>query len=261
MKINRTQSSKPFYKRGWFIAIAVIMILGSIGSGNDDSEKNIDTEVNEPTEAVSVNESKVPDTTEKKIDENIQNIMDNMKLTEAEAQAVFDNLVSVGFSSVKDIKSGAGTGVDELQSFVANCDGITTMITIEKRLTYYIGVSSIDLYDSTKGGVVDSILDYTLDDTDRTTFAYNAENYIEQVLKAPSTAEFPGQIFEADKWQVSRYKDVVTVVSYVDSQNSFGAMIRSEFAVQMAYPTGEVLYILFDGEEIYGTRQPMSKED
>lgn len=261
MKTKRDQSSKPFYKKWWFVTIAIILIIGSIGSGSDDSGNKIDNEVNEPVETVSLDESKAPETTEKKLNENIQTIMDNMKLTEAEAQAVFDNLISVGFSSIKDIKMGAGTGVDELQSFVANCDGITTMITIEKRLTYYIGVSSIELYDSTKGGVVDSILDYTLGDSDRTTFTLNAENYIEQVLKAPSTAEFPGQVFEADKWQVSRYKDVVTVVSYVDSQNSFGAMIRSEFAVQMAYPTGEVLYILFDGEEIYGTRQPMSKED
>lgn len=257
--LKKQKVKKPFYKRGWFIAFAVIMILGAIGSGSDDTDPASDSNAVTTTESEVSKSTTAPETTEEEIDANIQAIMETMKLTKEESQAVFDNLNSVGLTSIKDIQMGAGTGVDELQSFVANCDGRTAIVTIEKRLTYYIGIGSIDLYDSSAGGVLDTIDNYVMSDTDMFKFINLAEDYVTQILKAPSTAEFPGQIMELDQWRVARYQDVVTVMSYVDSQNSFGAMIRSEFGIQMSFTTGEVLYLVFDDEVVTGTMQPMSK--
>lgn len=63
-----------------------------------------------------------------------------------------------------------------------------------------------------------------------------AERAIEGILKAPSTAEFGG-IRNAD---IRRDGDTFFVRSFVDSQNSFGAMIRSHYEVK----------VTFEGEKI-----------
>ncbi len=58
---------------------------------------------------------------------------------------------------------------------------------------------------------------------------YHAKSFIEKSLKAPATAKFPSyNEFLADK--KGGYWEVYT---YVDAQNSFGAMIRTRFCVKM----------------------------
>lgn len=53
-------------------------------------------------------------------------------------------------------------------------------------------------------------------------------------LKAPSTATFPSGLAEGVK--VARSGECKFIVSaYVDSQNSYGAMLRSQYAVQLSY--------------------------
>lgn len=56
-----------------------------------------------------------------------------------------------------------------------------------------------------------------------------AEIAVKNRLKAPSTAKFP--VYTQAK--VTHSGDVYTVVSYVDSQNGFGAILRSYFKVKM----------------------------
>lgn len=57
-----------------------------------------------------------------------------------------------------------------------------------------------------------------------------AKDIVKRSLKSPSTADFPSSIFYTD--YVSRNGQVYTIRSYVDSQNSFGATIRSTFMVK-----------------------------
>lgn len=52
-----------------------------------------------------------------------------------------------------------------------------------------------------------------------------AKESVKQILKAPSTAEFPGENLRI--WYLS--DSSVVVKGAVDSQNSFGAMLRSDF--------------------------------
>jgi len=51
------------------------------------------------------------------------------------------------------------------------------------------------------------------------------QEYVKKNLKAPSTAKFPSLDY---KWQ--KREDIYDIVGYVDSQNSFGAMIRTKFS-------------------------------
>lgn len=76
-----------------------------------------------------------------------------------------------------------------------------------------------------------------------------AKETIKKVLKSPSTAEF----VDVKAYELSNLKDVWAVNGYVDSQNGFGAMIRSQWEVQLDYRDGKggtVKSILFDGEKI-----------
>ena len=55
---------------------------------------------------------------------------------------------------------------------------------------------------------------------------------VEDYLKAPSTAEYPG----SDGYTVIKISDhEYKVAAYVDSENSFGAMIRSKYVVDISY--------------------------
>ena len=58
-----------------------------------------------------------------------------------------------------------------------------------------------------------------------------ARSEVKKRLKAPSTAKFP---FESYKNVTKRYENQIYVVeSYVDAQNAFGAMIRSNYKVKL----------------------------
>ena len=56
---------------------------------------------------------------------------------------------------------------------------------------------------------------------------------INSVLKSPSTAEYPDSFLNPlNDWQMYKNNNLVTVKSYVDAQNSFGAMLRNNFIIQ-----------------------------
>jgi len=83
-----------------------------------------------------------------------------------------------------------------------------------------------------------------------------AQNYVESVLKSPSTADFPTFDYQASDLGNDKYK----VVSYVDAQNSFGAEVRSNYSVTLSYNgSGEwadsnnwtLHELIFDGEVMY----------
>lgn len=59
-----------------------------------------------------------------------------------------------------------------------------------------------------------------------------AKYAVKQNLKAPSTAKFQGGVFNpVDGWNVEKIGKMTKFSSVVDSQNSFGAMVRSSFSI------------------------------
>lgn len=80
-----------------------------------------------------------------------------------------------------------------------------------------------------------------------------AEETVKKILKAPSTAKFPGSFISPfEDWNISKNGNKFTVSSYVDSQNGFGAMIRSEFTITYEWKDGtvKVVSMIFDGEKV-----------
>lgn len=74
-----------------------------------------------------------------------------------------------------------------------------------------------------------------------------AREIVTAQLKAPATAEFPWT-----EWRAREVDGTWHVASYVDSQNSFGAMIRSEWVCILARRHGqwECQYLVIDGQVI-----------
>lgn len=99
----------------------------------------------------------------------------------------------------------------------------------------------------------------TISTSEATSVKQYCEDIINSILKAPSTAEYPGSwLNPLDGWNMVKNNNLVTVSSYVDAQNSFGAKIRSEFIIQIQMQddgSGQATYVQFDGEVISGTYQ------
>lgn len=74
-----------------------------------------------------------------------------------------------------------------------------------------------------------------------------AESYVESALKAPSTAEY----CSVDSCTVKVYEDIVYVTGYVDSQNGFGAKVRSYYEVEMLVkkPNYKLIYMKIGDNE------------
>lgn len=68
---------------------------------------------------------------------------------------------------------------------------------------------------------------------------------VKSILKAPSTAQFP----KLDKTNTWKNPAEISIRSYVDSQNSFGAMIRAPFFIYSSHD-GEIQHFVFDGKTI-----------
>lgn len=73
-----------------------------------------------------------------------------------------------------------------------------------------------------------------------------AKNFIRQNLKAPSTAEFQSY----PEATISNDGNQFTIYTYVDAQNSFGAMIRTHFRVVLKYKPETDKWELIDIEDL-----------
>lgn len=59
---------------------------------------------------------------------------------------------------------------------------------------------------------------------------YNSQQCVKELLKSPSTAEFPSG---SEQFVTRIDEDTYLINSYVDSQNGFGAMLRTNYVCQI----------------------------
>jgi hypothetical protein len=88
---------------------------------------------------------------------------------------------------------------------------------------------------------------------------YTAEEFVKKQLKAPLTAKFSSRYDEESGSTKSKTytNDVWKAWGYVDSQNSFGAMMRSKWHVAMEKKPGDKWTILFSniGDQTIGDKE------
>jgi len=66
---------------------------------------------------------------------------------------------------------------------------------------------------------------------------YAAEKFVKQELKSPSSTKFPS-LSEKSQHVKNSYNCSYKIDSWVDSQNSFGAMIRTKFSCTVVFENG-----------------------
>lgn len=64
----------------------------------------------------------------------------------------------------------------------------------------------------------------------KSTAYFNGQECVKELLKSPSTAEFP---YGSEQFVTQIDEDTFIINSYVDSQNSFGAMLRTQYVCQV----------------------------
>lgn len=80
-------------------------------------------------------------------------------LSDDEAKEVAEIFSQIGIAKIDNVQPGAGTGIDNLQSYVAEANGDPNKkfyFTFENRKLFYVGYGEKDLYDN---GVVGNIND------------------------------------------------------------------------------------------------------
>jgi hypothetical protein len=102
---------------------------------------------------------------------------------------------------------------------------------------------------SSFGGNSTSTTTQTKIEDRKTTSIVFAEKIIKDTLKSPATAKFT----DVQAYELSNEKDVWAINGSVDSQNSFGAIIRNTWEVQLDYRDGKggtVKSVMFDGKKV-----------
>lgn len=70
----------------------------------------------------------------------------------------------------------------------------------------------------------------------KSTAYFNAQECVKNLLKSPSTADFP---YGSEQFVTQIDEDTYLINSYVDSQNSFGAMLRTQYVCQVTLTSNE----------------------
>lgn len=174
-------------------------------------------------------------------------LVEKMGLSASNAEHVKNTLHSIGLSPLVSCMPEKGiTG-----AYIVTCNNASATVIVENGRVKYCYSGDVTLYDASDGGKKENVQDYVIDPSKKAYYISYAQDYVKQGLKSPSTAEFPGTFWGTDDYSVTRYKDTVTVQSYVDSQNGFGAVVRSKFIVQLSYADCSCKYLEIDGTVLY----------
>lgn len=182
-------------------------------------------------------------------DKVINLLMKECEISQAEAEQIKKDLQDVGIEDLTKLTEFEGAQVESMKSFKYSSSTVSGTLILENNKTNYIGSGDIVLFDVDKGGAIDNVSRYYITEDEKNNFIYSTEEYIKQCLRSPSTAEFPN--WYSENWRVTRKDNIVTVSSYVDAQNAFGAVVRNNFIVQYDYSTKLSTYCEIDDQIIY----------
>lgn len=154
------------------------------------------------------------------------------------AEEAFEILEKCGIDNISELKKGTET--NNVASYTttytnSDYDSYSLMIFIAEERLYAINSGSLTIYNRDQKVQI-NINDYILSTSEKTNLQTIAKEYVKQNLKAPSTAEFPGSFLSPfEGWEMQQSGTTYKVKSYVDSQNSFGAMIRTQFYLELKF--------------------------
>lgn len=265
--LSRKVEKKPFYQKWWFWLILAILAIVYISATAPESvpieeTKPISSSVH-TTESPAINTTEDPDKPTSKATEVptietatsapetekdifVNDFCKSSNLSKDAAEAVYNVLTEQLLCENVVFKQKHETGIF---SYDISADGFVLVVTTDGDMVYGVSCGTYLMYDN--GDVC-----YTIQDiADRSMSGYESIYYviatdiIRNCLKSPSTSQF-APMYEC---AMQRNGIIGAVQGYVDAQNSFGAIIRSNFVVEFVLLDAdtwsyEVLYIEVDGE-------------
>lgn len=178
-------------------------------------------------------------------------IFTDIGLSENDAEEAFEILKKCGISKITKIEKD--TEIDGVTFYNTIGSGYDIVLSIYNNKLHFVTSGTLVLYDR-DANVYKDIKNYIITSEEQTDLKLYAEEYVKLVLKAPSTAEFPGSFFSPfEGWEMANDNGTYKVKSYVDSQNSFGAMLRSEFYMEFKKNSNgnlELTKFTFDGKKM-----------
>lgn len=224
---------------------------------NETESEHITIEKHEEVSSESVEEPITIQPEETLSPENI--LLDKLKkeLGDNVGQQAYDILVNqIGFTNVECVKNTEGTGNYIMTS--SECDFILTAFPDDKVYrVFQPNGGSVFYEDDTLKMTVEELKNRTINHNDRSAYYIIAKTIVENGLKSPRSAKFPSIVTRPEEIAMSKNGDIIAVQSYVDAENSFGAMIRSKWTVQfevidISTYSYNPLYVNIDGETLYG---------
>ncbi len=212
---------------GFFAALFVIIITISILIQNDIEKNGISS--TEEKEGVAIQYMDISEEEGEKIDEILKNC-GLTNITAFQRDSLLDNV---------DFEGEMGYWLAEN----GNLDKIILYINPDNTV-YSLSFNTHMLYEN--GEVQATIDDYTMTAKERDEYIILCQEKVKEILKSPTTAKFPNYT----EWGYWREKNIVIMQGYVDSQNGFGAMVRSQFQLKINTDTNMLDSFIFDGQEL-----------
>lgn len=100
-----------------------------------------------------------------------------------------------------------------------------------------------DKYYYKNGKVMNMISDDIISTDDAYTYIQGAKDAVNTILKSPATAQFAPTL----QWKLDKNNKIVIIRGYVDSQNSFSAIVRSNFKIIYNEEKDKYESFIFDG--------------
>ena len=223
--------------RGFVCLYLVAMMFSLVGMGCSFDSHSFDTDSVPVTSSSQV-----------KISNETSEFAKTISTTEEQSRVVKDILKKCGVKNIETIKHDEildDTDSEGERGYRINTDELNNIILY---LNKDGGVQSVRYADHNLflgGKVYATVYDFVLTDDEESDLLIRCQHGIESILKSPSTAKFPNILH----WAFAKNPDRILVQSYVDSQNSFGATIRSEFQVTFTPDGNDITSLIVNGVE------------
>lgn len=179
----------------------------------------------------------------------VKEIKNSISVNNEKAQEIEDILKAVGINEIDDIK--ADESLNEIEGVGSKGYRIKASFSKNNNIILYVDSNNKvicirwadkDFYRD--GKALLNFDDYLITWDEQNEYNIDAQKRIKALLKAPSTAKFPS----INNWKFGKDNGIVIVQAYVDSENSYGAKLRSEF--QIKYDSNKnVVSLIIDGVE------------
>lgn len=176
----------------------------------------------------------------------VNKIAKGIEIDNTQAQKIEEILNSVGIEDLENVSADEILNDEELglkgyRIKTSFTDNVILYLNNENDVVN-IRWADKDFYKN--GQSLLNFKDYVISSEDKVNYKNDAEERIKSILKAPDTADFPS----TSEWKFAKEDGNVTVQAYVNSENSFGAKLKSEF--QIKYDSNKnVVSLIIDGVE------------